>query len=203
LRSKPDLFELGIHPNFMPGSTHGDSPETVLETCMRFVPDALSVRTHGLFQWGNLFDYVMSLTPITFDVSLFLPMAQHVEVVKYERFGQVLWRVPYVWEDDYIMEASHVGDRSDSVFSGFDKILDRGHGVQVFNFHPIHIVLNSNSMEGYGAMKREHPKLAALTQMEVAPFVERRRAGTQTALVDLVSAVVKRGRGNFVRELQD
>ena len=85
LRSCPDLFELGIHPNFMPKSSHGVEPEQVLKTCMEFVPEAVSVRTHGLLQSGSLFDLVMSLTPVTFDVSLFHPRALQIEVIKYER----------------------------------------------------------------------------------------------------------------------
>lgn len=38
LREHPDLFELGIHPNFAPGSTQGDSPEAVLRHCLRLEP---------------------------------------------------------------------------------------------------------------------------------------------------------------------
>jgi hypothetical protein len=30
LRARPDLFELGIHPNFLPGSSHGRSGEGAL-----------------------------------------------------------------------------------------------------------------------------------------------------------------------------
>lgn len=202
LRSRPDLFELGIHPNFMPGSSHGVNPETVLKTCMSFVPDAVSVRSHGLLQSGNLFDSVMAHTPITCDVSLFLPMALQVEVVKYERFGQVLWRAPYVWEDDYVMEASAITNRSDAMFSGFEAFLARARGIQIFNFHPIHVFLNSNSMEKYDAMKRVHPRLTSLTVDAVAPFLENERAGTRTALLDLASAIANRGGGAFVRELR-
>jgi hypothetical protein len=201
LRARPELFELGIHPNFMPGSSHGTEPEIVLRNCMSFVPDAVSVRTHGLLQSGNLFDSVMSLTPISCDVSLFLPLSRRVDVVKYERFGQVLWRIPYVWEDDYIMEASPVDARSDDVFSGFDEALSKASGVQVFNFHPIHVFLNSTSMDKYIEMKRAHPKLADLTRAEAAPFLEEKRAGTKTALIDLACAIAKRGGGSFVREL--
>src|SRR3984957_2921405 len=123
LRSCPDLFELGIHPNFMPKSSHGVEPEQVLKTCMEFVPEAVSVRTHGLLQSGDLFDFVMSLTPVTFDVSLFHPRALQVDVVKYERFGQILWRVPYVWEDDYVMEALPLNVPRDREFSGFSETL--------------------------------------------------------------------------------
>ena len=41
LRDRPDLFELGIHPNFAPGSTQGETPDAVLDHCMAIVPEAL------------------------------------------------------------------------------------------------------------------------------------------------------------------
>src|ERR1035441_3475149 len=41
LRQHRDLFELGIHPNFLPGSSHGDSPAAVLQHCMGLVQDAV------------------------------------------------------------------------------------------------------------------------------------------------------------------
>src|SRR5207244_3974947 len=50
LRRNPELFELGIHPNFLPGSTHGDTPDAVLRHCRALVPDAVSMRTHCLVQ---------------------------------------------------------------------------------------------------------------------------------------------------------
>ena len=44
-----DLFELGIHPNFMSDSTQGDSYEEIMKYLLCIVPDAKSIRTHGLF----------------------------------------------------------------------------------------------------------------------------------------------------------
>jgi hypothetical protein len=201
LRSRPDLFELGIHPNFRPGSSHGKEPEQVLKTCMELVPNAVSVRTHGLLQSGDLFDFVMSLTPVTFDVSLFHPRALQVDVVKYERFGQILWRVPYVWEDDYVMEALPLNVPRDREFSGFSETLAKACGIQVFNFHPIHVFLNSNVMENYNAMKRDHSSLVDITPALAAPFIETGRNGTKTALVELAEAISARGGGSFIREL--
>ena len=56
LRQRPDLFELGIHPNFFPGSTHGTDPKEILRHCMSLVPEAKSIRTHGLYQSGQIFE---------------------------------------------------------------------------------------------------------------------------------------------------
>jgi hypothetical protein len=50
LRAESDLFELGIHPNLHPGSTHGNDTSSVLKHCMEIVPEAGAIRTHGLVQ---------------------------------------------------------------------------------------------------------------------------------------------------------
>src|SRR4028119_935918 len=50
LRRHPELFELGVHPNFLPGSTQGATAADVLNYCRRLVPDARSMRTHSLVQ---------------------------------------------------------------------------------------------------------------------------------------------------------
>ena len=38
LRRRSDLFESGIHPNFMAGSSHGATPIAVLRHCLDLVP---------------------------------------------------------------------------------------------------------------------------------------------------------------------
>ena len=75
LRQHPKLFELGIHPNFQPGSTHGKEWAEVLDHCMGLVPDATSMRTHDLFQSTKLLDMIITQTPIITDLTLFLPYA--------------------------------------------------------------------------------------------------------------------------------
>ena len=44
------LFELGIHPNMLAGSTHGQNEDEVLAHLCEIVPNAVSMRTHGLYQ---------------------------------------------------------------------------------------------------------------------------------------------------------
>ena len=201
LRSRPDLFELGIHPNFMPKSSHGSDPEQVLCTCMEFVPEAVSVRMHGLLQSGNILDLILSRTPIKFDVSLFHPRARNIEVIKYERFGKVLWRIPYVWEDDYVMESSVPEVVRDHEFAGFARKLLGASGPQIFNFHPIHVFLNSNRMGRYNAMKEFQPQLMNLTAETATPFVDASHTGTKNALIEIAKAVSNNGGGAFVRDL--
>ena len=54
LRNHSDLFELGIHPNFFPGSTHGNNEKEVLDYMVSIVPGAKTVRSHALLQSSRL-----------------------------------------------------------------------------------------------------------------------------------------------------
>ena len=104
LRDHGDLFELGIHPNFLPGSTHGSTTAEVLDHCMALVPDAVTMRTHALVQSTPILSEVLERTPIRVDLSLFLPRASGIEPVEYRWRERSLVRLPYVWEDDVELE---------------------------------------------------------------------------------------------------
>lgn len=42
-------IERGIHPNFLPGSSHGDTFREVIETCLSYAPEATCTRSHRAF----------------------------------------------------------------------------------------------------------------------------------------------------------
>ena len=71
LRERDDLFSLGIHPNFMKGSTQGNSEEEILKNLMNIVPEARVIRTHGIFQYGSLLSKIVDVTSIKIDSSIF------------------------------------------------------------------------------------------------------------------------------------
>ena len=97
LRQHPNLFELGIHPNFLPGTTHGKTEAEILSHCMGLVPQSSTVRTHGLVQWSNLLEKIIDETSVKVDVSLFLPHATALEpLVYYWENGKELIRLPYM-----------------------------------------------------------------------------------------------------------
>ena len=51
---KKDGHEIGIHPNFANNSSHGNRTEKVMENCLKIVPDAELIRTHGLIHSTKL-----------------------------------------------------------------------------------------------------------------------------------------------------
>src|SRR6266850_2138736 len=68
----PD-FEAGLHPNYLPGSSQGSSTHEVLETLLRIVPDAVSVRSHAIVQSGPLLNHYVEHTSLKIDSTIFLP----------------------------------------------------------------------------------------------------------------------------------
>ena len=74
----PELFELGIHPNCLPGSTRGNTENGVLAHMKEIVPEAVSMRTHGLYQTSNFLRKAARDYGIEINVSLLLPNTPNV-----------------------------------------------------------------------------------------------------------------------------
>lgn len=193
LADRPELFELGIHPNFGHGSSHGASPEAVLDHCLALVPDARTVRTHSLVQSTPLLDLILARTTIEADLSIFLPYATNIRLVPYTRHGRTIFRVPYLWEDDYEF-AQPTPDWGASA-----RLVGRP-GVRVFNFHPIHVYLNSCSGGPYAELKHRVRSLAEAEENLAAPLICPGE-GTRTLFEALVGHIARHGGGLRVRDL--
>lgn len=193
LRSNSDLFELGIHPNFLPGSSHGDTAISVIEHCMNLVPDATSMRTHALFQSTPLLNQFLTSTPVSADVSLFLPHAPQLQPVEHHFGDRVMLRIPYYWEDD--LEMMHPDQCWDA-----ESMLGIGHGFKVFDFHPIHVYLNSVEMKPYEALKRAFPELERTSPVDADSYLND-GVGTRTMFAELVDHLAVSGDSVCVREI--
>lgn len=175
-------IELGIHPNFLPRSSHGASMELVLDHCLDIVPDARVMRTHSLVQSSRLLHFIEKETLIESDMSLFIPFAHDLRPSRifFETGSRGLRRFPYYWEDD--LAACWPGWQWDSRFNWPT-------GLKIFDFHPIHVALNMKSMESYAALKQSSDKpLSAIKEADLAPFMNH-EAGTRTFLQQLLNEV--------------
>jgi hypothetical protein len=131
------------------------------------------MRTHGLYYSFAMLSLIMEGNWIERDVSLFLPYHPRLEPVHYRYGGHDLWRIPYFWEDDDEMErASPNWDLS--------RLLKDDAQLAVFDFHPIHVFLNSASCHPYQNMKRKVGPLSKADPMVVSTFIQP-GAGTGTA----------------------
>jgi hypothetical protein len=193
LRARPERFELGIHPNFLPGSTHGATPEAVLVHCLELVPGARAMRTHGLVQSTALLDTVLRCTDVRIDVSLFLPRLSHLRPFVYPWAGRELVRVPYGFEDDLEMA------RAAPDF-GLGSLLALGPGLVVLSFHPIHLALNSASMAPYRRVRALATPLTSLRRDQAEPEVNP-GPGARSLFLAVLAHLGARGGGRRIRDV--
>ncbi|WP_100655822.1 hypothetical protein [Alteromonas flava] len=172
-------FELGIHPNFNFLLTGQRDPlgltdyKQVIDHYMHLVPNAVSMRSHSLVQGPAIFAHALE-KGIQIDSSLFVPASSNSASLTLLQDYSGLKRAPYFWGDYAAF--------SDPKAVSASKLLQRD-GLKIFNFHPIHLYLNSDSIERYSASKS-----AARNANAYAPLVND-GFGTKQRFEQLVDAL--------------
>jgi len=142
--SKNRNYELGIHPNFLPNTTQGKTPKEILKKLKKIVPNAVSLRTHSLHQNSHLLSLYKDYG-IKFDASLLLYKTKNIEPHYNPLFE--LQRIPFFWEDDVEIYEKN----PDWNFKSTKHIS----GLKIYNFHPIHIILNTNDMSDFKKIQKK------------------------------------------------
>jgi peptidoglycan/xylan/chitin deacetylase (PgdA/CDA1 family) len=190
LRQMPELFELGIHPNCLPGSTHGNTEDEVLSHIKEIVPEAISMRTHGLYQSSNFLMKAARNYGIEIDVSILLYNTPYIIPHQINWGGGTILRIPFFWEDDLEMyQANPIWDLSDTKYARS--------GLKIVNFHPIHIVLNTPRFDFYKTLKEKTPIKA--WSPELIKKYRRIGNGPRTLFESLVNA--SKGGGYRIKDL--
>lgn len=138
-----NLFEIGIHPNFnslLEGK--GGSVDGILDEILNIVPDAKGIRSHSMTQ-NSILLVKFAERKLFYDANHFLPYQKNIIPFK-------LWtgmvRIPYVWEDNVHWAYNH---------SFEDCQIDlKKPGLKIFNFHPIHVFLNTENAARYNSAKQ-------------------------------------------------
>lgn len=146
LRENPK-FELGIHPNF--NSLEGDLKNTnateILNKILEVVPEAKSIRSHSLTQSSKLLQMFVD-KGLTHDCNSFIPEQSGIELKPWKVWNGLI-KVPHCWEDDL---ACQYGNNISL------KPILLGKGLKVFDFHPIHIFLNTEHLSRYESTRSIH-----------------------------------------------
>jgi len=176
LRENPK-FELGIHPNFnnilaaSPDPNNGKSAEEIVDRLLALVPEAKSVRSHSTTQSSALLQLFRD-KGLTYDCNHFIPHQAGIELRPWYLWNGLI-KVPYFWEDDV---SALYGDNFGAIAD-----LTQRRGLKVFDFHPIHVFLNTERMERYEESRPYHrspEKLLAYRNKETS--------GARTALKALL-----------------
>jgi len=144
-------IELGVHPNFLPGSTHGADIDSVIEHICGLFPQATTFRSHCFCDSTPIARQMYS-RGFRYDSNLCLYMQPHLVPL---RHSSGLSRFPVFWEDDLHWE------QADSDWN-FDRYSEAffSPGLKVINVHPFNIAANVSSKEHYLQVK---PHIRTLT----------------------------------------
>ena len=138
--------EIGIHPNFnniLFGETNKTSFQIIHEI-LSIVPDSKSIRSHSLTQNERLIDlfHEFGLSHIS---NFFIPHSSKIEAIPFYLWDDMIM-VPHFWQDNVSIKMDLDFPVKEDSLSGF----------QVFNFHPIHVFLNTNNLELYEKTRPIH-----------------------------------------------
>ncbi|MCX7353121.1 MAG: hypothetical protein NTW22_07670, partial [Proteobacteria bacterium] len=86
-----ELFEIGIHPNFLESSTQGRNFEEVIEFFSSWLSRPIGVRTHGLYTSSTYFIKIMKKCPsLQYDVSTYTSLStQEDQFLKFLLIGRM------------------------------------------------------------------------------------------------------------------
>lgn len=143
LRSNPN-FTLGIHPNFNElllgqRSADGSSAQDILCGLVSLIPEAKVVRSHSLVQSERLVD-LFNECGITHISNFFVPEEAGAQRPWHLWDGMIC--TPHVWQDNVSMR-----------LHGLVRPPIGGNGLQIYDFHPIHVFLNTEQLSRYDSAR--------------------------------------------------
>jgi hypothetical protein len=137
-----DGHEIGIHPNLQPLLRgEGGDFRKIVGDLRSIYPQAIGIRTHGLVSSSNLLLEFAGMG-LQYDSNIFLPGQ---EVLPF-RMQNGFLRIPFHFEDDVHFSFGRSFDFSADDFSANSFV--------VFNFHPVHVFLNTEKEETYNKAKQ-------------------------------------------------
>ena len=173
MRSDQNI-ELGIHPNFNPllngDFKYGKNTDDVINYFKNIVPESLSIRSHSLTQNSYILDNLEKFG-LKYDCNNFIPFSLNNQNKPYKHWTNNLIRVPHFWEDGICIKYKWGYD--------LEKYL-KYKGIKVFDFHPIHIFLNTEDLSRYEKTRNFHLNFEKLNKFRNKNY------GTENFLIDLL-----------------
>jgi hypothetical protein len=171
--------ELAIHPNFLPGSSHGETIREVLDHVLALVPGARVLRSHRYVDSEAVQDAAADRGLLADSNE-----CRHLEPGLGARpLPSGLRRLPVFFEDDvhWTQQRSwRFAHHSSAFFAP---------GLKLLNFHPFFVALNIPDAAFY---ERHRPLITGLTAGQ-ATALRYPGLGTRTFLLDALRAIASRG----------
>ena len=144
--------QVGLHPNFLPGSSHGTDTRSVIDYLLGIYPEAKTFRSHHFADSASI-SHEMFRRGILYDSNLCLHLQEGIVPL---RTGSGPIRFPVFWEDD-VHWGTENGDWDIAHY------LDRftTHGLKILNVHPFFFTANIPNQEYYEKVRSHIKTLSA------------------------------------------
>lgn len=177
IRQNPK-YEIGIHPNFddliLPGSIKGlVNADLRISQLKRIFPEAVSIRSHSTTNSSRILS-IAKKHGLTHDCNYLIPYTAQIQLKPWKLWNKMI-RCPYFFEDDVSLEYG-------LVFENMKEILAMG-GLRIFDFHPIHLYLNTDSLETYEKSRPFHGEESLLKNWRNP------KEGTRDKLIEILKIV--------------
>ena len=133
-------FEIGLHPNFDKGN--GQYDLSALSDLKELYPEAVGTRSHTLFFSSRILN-MLDECSLKYESNIFL--LDHLGLKPTKRSNSIV-SLPFNWSDDKHVELAR--DYNGNHFPDLKQT-----GLNIFNFHPVHIYLNTNTQDLYEKAK--------------------------------------------------
>ncbi len=190
-----EQVELGIHPNFnfllcgqSQDSTNGNNYSDVIDNLLTIVPEAVTARSHSLTD-STMISTALYEKGIKYNLNRFIQHPHNTAVSDYKDYTG-LYKIPFCFEDDVWF--GYMKDIRVEDFFSEDVTIPL-----VFNFHPIHIFLNTEEAETYNRI-RPFYKGGEDNFDRMRKMVNKERYGSKDWLMD----IVQYGKANGYRFLK-
>jgi hypothetical protein len=176
-------IELGIHPNFnnlLDGSSKTTSKK-IISDIMKIVPEATAVRSHALTS-GSVLSAQFYEAGLRRESNIYCHISQNIPPPVYDPSGML--RIFHFWEDDchcIWMDKRMETDWNPLRFLTAD-------GIKIFDFHPIHLFLNTESFNRYELSRPYHRNFEQLKE-----HINTRGEGALLFFEDLINQAKQRG----------
>ena len=161
-------IELGIHPNINPlidgNCCSSDNAEEIIDGLLSLVPAARSVRSHSLVTSSRLTE-LFFLKGLTHESNIKIPLVAAPSITPF-RHPSGMIMCPFQW-----------GDYADRTSSFRSLTLPNYFMV---NFHPIHVFLNTESIDRYERTRPLHQNPKELIKHRFEGY------GTRNRLIELL-----------------
>lgn len=138
-------FRLGIHPNFNPildnNSTGNISVDEILKSFDNFLPKTKFLRSHSLLQSEKILDDFKK-NGYEYICNTYIPYSKNISISPWHLWDD-LKIIPHCWQDNVSLRMNNL-----------EYINFNPKNLNVFNFHPIHIFLNTEHINRYNSAKK-------------------------------------------------